>query len=156
MGHQEDDFSSVELRVIAARIDKIAGALQESQRSIEHPDTTSATSRDQAGRLARLIYNKRRKRSRWFAEVDFGEPAWDILLDLYASEAEGKTVNVSSACIAAAVPPTTALRWLTSLEAEGWVQRTPNPDDRRTSTLRLTKKASEAMTGYLLHHGSLV
>jgi hypothetical protein len=39
----------------------------------------------------------------------FADPGWDILLDLYAARQEGKQVSVSSLCIAAAVPPTTAL-----------------------------------------------
>ena len=37
----------------------------------------------------------------------FGEPAWDILLDLYIANVENKPVSVSSACIGSAAPPTT-------------------------------------------------
>jgi hypothetical protein len=109
-----------------------------------------AASQSELGRLARAIYDHRRKREPWFPGVDFGEPAWDILLDLYASEAEGKVISVSSSCIAAAVPPTTALRWLAGLEAAGWVERQADPHDGRKHTLKLSQSASTAMTGYLL------
>ena len=38
------------------------------------------------------------------------DPAWDMLLDLYAARLEGRRVSVSSLCIAAAVPPTSISR----------------------------------------------
>ena len=46
-----------------------------------------------------------------FGEGLFADPAWDIMLDLFAARIEGKDITVSSAGIAACVPPTTALRW---------------------------------------------
>lgn len=71
----------------------------------------------------------------------FGEPAWDILLDLYASEIEGKKVSISSACIASAVPATTALRWLNTLVELELVARSPDGADARRSNLELTTSA---------------
>jgi hypothetical protein len=60
----------------------------------------------------REIIKKRRLRERFFGAELFADPAWDILLDLKAAGLEGQNVSVSSLCIAAAVPPTTALRWV--------------------------------------------
>ena len=61
--------------------------------------------------LARKAYALRRKRAALFGNPDlFGEPAWDILLDLYIAAGEGKPVSVSSACIGSAAPATTGLR----------------------------------------------
>jgi DNA-binding MarR family transcriptional regulator len=68
----------------------------------------------------------------------FGEPAWDILLDLYASEVEGRQVSISSACVASSVPATTALRWLNTLADSGLVARAPDGSDARRSNLELT------------------
>lgn len=83
------------------------------------------------GSVARAMYNERRLRDQAAGIRLFGEPAWDILLDLFASEAEGKAVSVSSACLAASVPMTTALRWLARLEAEALVERSATGDRRR-------------------------
>lgn len=88
--------------------------------------------------FARCLYASRRLRDGLFPPGLFGEPAWDILLDLFAAEAEGKPVDVSSACVAAAVPQTTALRYVGRLEAIGLVRRRPVATDRRRSMLHLT------------------
>ncbi len=53
--------------------------------------------------FARESYATRRRRSRIFQNNElFGEPAWDILLDLYIAHVEKKSVSVSSACIGTA------------------------------------------------------
>lgn len=88
--------------------------------------------------FARCLYGSRRLRDGLFPPHLFGEPAWDILLDLFAAETEGKAVDVSSACVAAAVPQTTALRYVARLETAGLVRRTPVASDRRRSLLNLT------------------
>lgn len=98
---------------------------------------------------ARAIYKARRFRNSLFSSPDlFGEPAWDILLDLFASEAEGKTVSVSSACIAADVPASTGLRWISVLEENGLLVREKDRFDQRQSLLKLTPAANAAMTAY--------
>lgn len=48
-------------------------------------------------------------------------------------------VSVSSTCIAAKVPSTTALRWLTMIEKRGLIGRRPDDYDRRRSFLFLTE-----------------
>jgi predicted transcriptional regulator len=89
------------------------------------------------GIVARAMYNERRVRDHVAELALFGEPAWDILLDLFASEAEGKSVSISSACLAASVPMTTALRWVSRLEEEGLIERSATGDRRRIN-VRLT------------------
>jgi hypothetical protein len=96
--------------------------------------------------LARKVYGLRRKRATIFGNPDlFGEPAWDILLDLYIACAEGKQVSVSSACIGSASPPTTGLRWLGVLADEGLVVREADADDHRRVLVRLTPAGQAAM-----------
>ncbi|WP_394728199.1 MarR family transcriptional regulator [Altererythrobacter sp. GH1-8] len=99
--------------------------------------------------LARKRYENRRKRVAVFAANDlFGEPAWDILLDLYIAYAEGKTVSVSSACIGSASPPTTGLRWLGVLQDAGLVEREHDPHDQRRILVRLSDHGVERMETY--------
>lgn len=96
--------------------------------------------------LARHTYAMRRKRAAIFGNPDlFGEPAWDILLDLFIAEAEGKSVSVSSACIGSAAPSTTGLRWLGVLASEGLVVRENDPEDHRRVMVRLTATGQAAM-----------
>jgi DNA-binding MarR family transcriptional regulator len=79
----------------------------------------------------------------------FGDPAWQVLLDLYVEEAGGRSVPISSACIAADVPYATALRWLQRLEAAGLIERAADPRDRRRTFVRLSGAARTAMTRWL-------
>lgn len=88
---------------------------------------------------AQALLHRRRKRDQVFDDLDlFGEPAWDILLDLFVMQHLHCNVSVNSACIAAAVAPTTALRHLARLEALGLVESTDDPMDRRRRFLRLS------------------
>lgn len=99
---------------------------------------------------ARWAYRSRRSRSHYFGDERlFGEPAWDMLLDLYIADREGKRVPVTSACIGAAVPTTTGLRWLALLEQQGLVIREPDPADARRALVRLTTHAVDAMERFL-------
>ena len=91
----------------------------------------------------------RRLRERLLPAELFADPAWDVLLDLYASELEGRPVSISSACIAAAVPATTALRWLGRLEELGLTEREDDPLDSRRSYVRLTVRAREGIERWL-------
>jgi hypothetical protein len=95
---------------------------------------------------ARKAYALRRKRAAIFGNPDlFGEPAWDILLDLYIAHGEGKQVSVSSACIGSAAPPTTGLRWLGVLADEGLIVREADAGDHRRVLVRLTPAGQAAM-----------
>ena len=76
------------------------------------------------------------------------DPAWDMLLDLFAAELEGAEVSVSSLCIAAAVAPTTALRWVGRLTDAGLFERRPDPQDRRRAFMGLSARGSAAMGAY--------
>ena len=99
--------------------------------------------------LAREIYANRRNREGIFGNPElFGEPAWDILLDLYIAHVEGKPVSVSSACIGSAAPPTTGLRWLGVLAEHDLVLREHDPEDQRRVLVRLTEQGLEAMDAY--------
>jgi DNA-binding MarR family transcriptional regulator len=101
------------------------------------------------GNLARQLHRERRLRDDILSEGLFGEPAWDILLDLFACEAEGRTVRVNSACIGAAVPASTALRYLAELERRGLIERSRDEIDRRGQYVRLTPEAREHMVRLL-------
>lgn len=84
-------------------------------------------------------YKSRRDRNRFFGNDLFSEPAWDILLDLYMQHEKGKSVSVTSACLASGVPSTTALRWLRVLEEQELILRTAHPMDHRSYVVKITE-----------------
>ncbi|QJU56686.1 winged helix DNA-binding protein [Sphingomonas sp. AP4-R1] len=79
----------------------------------------------------------------------FADPAWDMLLYLVVAEEEGRRSSISRLCRAAAVPTTTALRWIGVLESQDLVRRTPHPSDGRIFVVSLTEKGSADMHGLL-------
>lgn len=87
----------------------------------------------------------RRMRSELFAPDLFGEPAWDLLLELYLAELSHARLSMTGACSRSDAPPTTALRWLTRLIEAGWVTRCDDQLDARRSWVVLTPPALEAM-----------
>lgn len=99
-------------------------------------------------RTVRATIRARRLRDQHFAPELFADPAWDMLLDLYAARLEGRRVSVSSLCIAAAVPPTTALRWIGTMHDAELFGREPDPTDKRRAHITLTERAATAMRGY--------
>jgi hypothetical protein len=96
----------------------------------------------------RAVIKSRRLRERVFGENLFGDPAWDMLLDLYASHLEQKRVSVSSLQIASAVPGTTALRWMTRLENKQLLMRHADPFDARRIFVELSADGVLLMERY--------
>lgn len=99
-------------------------------------------------RTIRATIRARRLRDQHFTPELFADPAWDMLLDLYAARLEGRRVSVSSLCIAASVPPTTALRWIGTMHDAQLFGREPDPTDKRRAHITLTDRAAAAMRGY--------
>ncbi len=99
-------------------------------------------------RLIHRIIRQRRLRDRYFDSELFADPAWDILLDLTAARAEHRRVSVTSLCIAAAVPATTALRWIAQMSEMGILVREQDDEDRRRAFITLTDSAADAMARY--------
>lgn len=99
-------------------------------------------------RHVRTMLKLRRHRDRFFGGDIFADPAWDILLELYAAKLGQYKVSVSNLCVAAAVPPTTALRWINLLEDQGLIDRKDDPIDGRRKFVMLSEKAINAMNAY--------
>jgi DNA-binding MarR family transcriptional regulator len=99
-------------------------------------------------RLVRSEIQARAARTRFFEASLFSDPAWDILLELFCAEQEGRRVSISAAGLAAEIPLTTALRWINALEREGLAERMGDPTDARRTFLSLTETGLRAMTLY--------
>lgn len=105
-------------------------------------------------RLIRRIIRQRQLRARFFDGDLFADPAWDILLDLTAARVEHRRVSVTSLCIASAVPPTTALRWIGQMTDAGLLARVEDDTDRRRAFIALTDRAADSIARYFAELGS--
>lgn len=83
-----------------------------------------------------------------FPDGLFSDPAWDILLELYAVHLEQQRTSITSVCAASGVPTTTALRWVAKLEQDGLIIRTDDPLDARRSWIALTSDGVERMRSF--------
>ncbi|MGO1304994.1 MAG: MarR family winged helix-turn-helix transcriptional regulator, partial [Sphingomonas parapaucimobilis] len=91
--------------------------------------------------LAKEQWEARRHRDKTLGAKYAGEGPWDILLYLRAAEGWDRLVSVSEACLASGIPPTTALRSIAGLTADGLIVRVPDQSDRRRAWLELTDLA---------------
>ncbi len=76
-----------------------------------------------------------------------------MLLDLTAARSEHVRVSVSSLAIASAVPPTTALRWISEMVERGILVRVQDEMDKRRVFVELSEGAAKAMAQYFAEIG---
>ena len=96
----------------------------------------------------RAIIRARRLREQFLPAELFADPAWDMILDLMAARLARQRVSVSSLCIAAAVPPTTALRWIRHLTDREVFARLDDPADGRRVFIELTDTGAQAVLAW--------
>ena len=99
-------------------------------------------------RYVRQIIAARQARASFFDAELFADPAWDMLLDLTAAHGEHARVSVTSLCIAAGVPATTALRWLKQMVDTGVFDRIADATDKRRAFIALSERSLVAMARY--------
>jgi hypothetical protein len=154
------DQNAARLRQLSDEVGRIAATLArisanpptparaaEPVRSEESPEVSAET--------VRAVIRARRLRARFFPEDLFADPAWDMLLDLLQAEIAQLRVPVSSLCIAAAVPATTALRWLKTLVSQGLFVRRADPHDGRRVFVELAPETSRALRRYFAEVGKV-
>lgn len=152
------DRNAARLRQLSDEVSRIASTLarlsagpQPSGRIEPRPEIGDVP--DLSADTVRSVIRARRLRSRYFAEELFADPAWDMLLDLLQAEIAQLRVPVSSLCIAAAVPATTALRWLKTMTEQGLFLRRADPHDGRRVFVELAPNTSQALRRYFAEIG---
>lgn len=106
--------------------------------------------------LAQSLIQERTRRFEYFPAELFAEPAWDILLELYAAQMAQQRVTVGQVCEQASIPDTTTLRWLKALDAAGYVLRRVDPLDVGRVFILLTPKGLDAMYSFLSGGGDKI
>ena len=127
------------LHAVLSILDTVGGV----EPSAEHASAQPVTERQIQG-----ILQARRRRTHFFSADLFADPAWDMLLELYAADLGQRRMSVSSLCLGSGVPATTALRWINTLEKNGLLIRAADPLDGRRVFVRLSEIALTSMTSY--------
>lgn len=79
----------------------------------------------------------------------FADPAWEMLVHLFHAHLAGYCLTVTNLSRASGVPPTTALRWIDTLQERGLIVRVQNPFDMRSVFIELTEEARGLIYDYL-------
>ena len=101
----------------------------------------------------RKIIRTRAERGEFLPAYLFADPAWDMLLDLYLADILSQRVSITSLCSASKVPPTTALRWMGTLQGEGLIERAADPYDHRRYYVSLSESGLAAMDDFFGSQG---
>jgi DNA-binding transcriptional ArsR family regulator len=142
------DLNPERLLELSGEVSRIATTLARlSSLSGADPDQDKPVP-DVAVQTVRNAIHARRLRERFFDPEFFADPAWDMMLDLFEAELSQRRVAISSLCAAAAVPATTALRWLKALSDQGLFIRRNDPFDGRRVYVELSADTSIAMRRY--------
>ena len=78
----------------------------------------------------------------------FGDPAWEMLLDVLAHECEGKDISITAMCVTSGIPVSSALRLAQKLCAAGILNRVPDFFDGRRTFMRLNPAVSHKLRAY--------
>lgn len=156
------DQNATRLRQLSDEVGRIASTLARLSTgpdSVPRPTELPPVAGDLpeiSAEMVRTVIRARRLRSRYFDDEMFADPAWDMLLDLLQAELAQHRVPVSSLCIAAAVPATTALRWLKTMTQQGMFVRRADPHDGRRVFVELAPQASQSLRRYFADAGQPV
>lgn len=133
-----EDIDTLAEEVFARIKARIANDRHHAELSIQ------ITPRSSVEAAQRLIW-ERRLRDKTLGPDLFGEPVWDMMLDLFVSSELSRKVSVSSLCIAASVPSTTALRQIQLMYQRGIIEKSPDPADHRRTFVTLTQPWREKL-----------
>ena len=154
------DASAARLRQLSEEVSRIASTLARLLSTGGPVAPTIGTPAPATGDLpqvsadgVRAIIRARRLRSKFLPEDLFADPAWDMLLDLLQAEIVQHRVPVSSLCIAAAVPATTALRWLKAMTDRGLLNRRADPHDGRRVFIEMAPATSRSLRQFFSEAG---
>jgi CheY-like chemotaxis protein len=124
--------------------EEVAKSIQHALSLIEDGPTTAKPPASTPDYLKALVAARADREAIFEARL-FSDPAWEMLLDLAFAEATGRSISVTSLCLASGASTTTALRRIDDLQEAGLLERVPDPADRRRILVTMTMKGREKM-----------
>lgn len=143
-------------RLLAAAQDSLGRLRSQSESETKTPAEEGASTQSTSAYDTAVKYvEARRLRERHFADQNiFGEPAWDILLDLYIRRCCSEVVTLRAASLRTNSPANVAWRWIEILRSQGLVRFVESSDHRERPIVELTASAFQVMTRYLEQIGN--
>lgn len=126
-----------------------ASPAMESETQPSDPPQGAEYDKAELAGFIRELLRKETKRRSIGGGLLFGDPAWEMLLDLLLARLEDRRVSVSSACIASGAPMSTALRLVRRLDAEGVLIKIPDEKDRRRHFLVINPDVEQPLLDHL-------
>jgi DNA-binding IclR family transcriptional regulator len=87
----------------------------------------------------RSILILRRAREHLFGPDLFAEPAWDVLLELYAATLGGRQMSLRDIALAIKAPASTTARWVGALAERGLIASHADPNELSVLRIGLTE-----------------
>lgn len=119
--------------------------------TLKSPDTAA----DRRAKAELVLTNARITQRRRFlrrqligAECLFVEPAWDMLLDLFIHQCEGRVLHLYPMCVASGIPMSSALRLAQKLCEAGILRRQPDTFDGRRSIMTIELEIMHRLSAY--------
>lgn len=134
------------LRAMGLQLIAMADAMQDREPAIRFSLARQKISPSELASECASMYATRRQRDKLLPAEMFGEPAWDMLLELFRCSLQGSELPITSLCIASGVPQTTALRYLELLLGNGLILRRRSDHDKRVGYVRLSKEGYGMMS----------
>ncbi|MDB5724240.1 MAG: hypothetical protein JWQ16_994 [Novosphingobium sp.] len=97
---------------------------------------------DRRAEICRSLMLERRLVAEWLGARLDATPVWDMLLDLYLAQREGRSHFQKTLALATNVSQSTAYDWIVRLAGEGYVTRAVSNDDKRRIEVTLTPTAT--------------
>ncbi|KQN02097.1 hypothetical protein C8J42_103279 [Sphingomonas sp. PP-CE-1A-559] len=98
---------------------------------------------------ANAVLEQRRLRRKFLPGELFHEPAWDMLLALFASRDDRMPMNIKALVSMSDAPVTTSQRWIEHLHKLKLIDRVTDPTDRRRVEISLSYTGDQQMKAYL-------
>jgi hypothetical protein len=160
MGMNASGDSGSQMKPIVSLLE-ISRVLDETARLLrEHPAAALEEAPPEGARPgagAALIRAKLAvlRRRRGYFPLAPADPAWTMLLELYAAHLEGRQLHQASLGLASGVPKTTALRLTRRFLEAGLCVSGRDTADRRLLLIGLSDSAARRMSDYLQLGGGL-
>jgi DNA-binding MarR family transcriptional regulator len=98
---------------------------------------------------ANVVLAERRMRRQFLPAELFHEPAWDMLLALFAARDDRMPMNIKALVSMSDAPVTTSQRWIEHLHKLKLIDRVIDPTDRRRVEISLSYAGDQQMKAYL-------
>ena len=145
------DLTTRSLLPLSDEVSRIAGTLARLSAEPVAPAEPAGSDDDLpevTAETVKALIRARRERARYLPKELFAEPAWDMMLDLLYADLSFQRVSVSSLCVAAGVPMTTALRQITVMVEKGLLIRRADPHDGRRFHVELAPELKASLHRY--------